>query len=143
MYFYTSFHFRYSCIVLYTVNETSILGRQYPITSEVKTSLVLEIHADLVIFEPLNQIQLCSSTYKVTSYVKFTPYVHSFSNFETYLVNFTNELSSDVLACFQEAYPAHIVWGRYDVLKFPNHHYCSKPCQCGLLWQNSKIQEVK
>ena len=41
--------------------------------------------------------------YKVTSYVKYTPYLHSVSKFETYLVNITYVLNSpDILAHFKK-----------------------------------------
>ena len=78
----------------------------------------------------------------VTSYVNIIPYLNSFSKFETYLVNFTNDLNSpDILAHFQEADTTHTVWARYEILKNPNYHHCSKVYQCRLLWQYRKIQE--
>ena len=61
-----------------------------------QTASTLGIHADPVIFEPLNQIQLSRSTYMVTSYVIFTPYLHFFSKFETHLINVTDDLNSPV-----------------------------------------------
>ena len=96
---------------------------------------------DLVIFEPFSQIQLSRSTYKLTSYVNFAPYVQSFKKFETYLVNFTNDLNSlDILKCFKEAYTTQCVWKRSKVQTFPNHYNCSESYQCSLSKQNRRIQ---
>ena len=79
---------------------------QYTITPDPQP---FTIHADPVIFEPLNQIKFNRSTNKVTSYVDFTPYLHSFNKFETYLLNVTNHLKSpNVLAHFHEADTTHI-----------------------------------
>ena len=41
-----------------------------------------------VIFEPLQNIQASRSTYKVTSFIDFEPYLQYFNNFETYLAAF-------------------------------------------------------
>ena len=41
-----------------------------------------------VIFEPLQNIQTSRSTYKVTSFIDFEPYLQYFQNFETYLAAF-------------------------------------------------------
>ena len=45
-----------------------------------------------VIFEPVKHIKLSRSTYKVTSFIDFTPHIKTFENFETYL----NELTRDM-----------------------------------------------
>ena len=45
-----------------------------------------------VIFEPLQNIQASRSTYKVTSFVDFEPYLQYFENFETYLGAFKRNL---------------------------------------------------
>ena len=80
------------------------LCRQYTITPDPQSAVILDIRANLVIFEPLNHIQLRRPIYEVTSYVDFSPYLNPFNMFETYWVNFTNDLNSpDVLAHFQEA----------------------------------------
>ena len=42
----------------------------------------------LVIFEPLQNVQASRSTYKVTSFIDFEPYLQYFQNFETYLLAF-------------------------------------------------------
>ena len=41
-----------------------------------------------VIFEPLQNIQASRSTYNVTSFIDFEPYLHYFQNFEMYLTAF-------------------------------------------------------
>ena len=47
-----------------------------------------------VIFEPKRRIKLSRSTYKVTSYVEFTPYLQAFKNYETYLIQFQNDINN-------------------------------------------------
>ena len=41
-----------------------------------------------VIFEPLQNVQTSRSTYKVTSFIDFDPYLKYFQQFETYLEAF-------------------------------------------------------
>ena len=41
-----------------------------------------------VIFEPLQNVQMSRSTYKVTSFIDFTPYLEYFQQFERYLEAF-------------------------------------------------------
>ena len=41
-----------------------------------------------VIFEPLQNVQTSRSTYKVTSFINFTPYLEYFQQFERYLEAF-------------------------------------------------------
>ena len=41
-----------------------------------------------VIFEPLQNVQTSRSTYKVTSFIDFTPYLKYFQQFEAYLEAF-------------------------------------------------------
>ena len=47
-----------------------------------------------VIFEPLQNIQTSRSTYKVTSFIDFEPYLQYFQNFETYLAAFKTNLEA-------------------------------------------------
>ena len=37
-----------------------------------------------VLFEPMVHIRLSRSTYKVTTFIEFAPYIQSFRNFEVY-----------------------------------------------------------
>ena len=59
-----------------------------------------------VIFEPLQNVQTSHSTYKVTSFIDFTPYLEYFQQFERYLEAFKssiNDFKNDpVLQEFQE-----------------------------------------
>ena len=45
-----------------------------------------------VIFEPLRNIELSRSTYKVTTFIDFTPKLEAFKRFEAYLNNFLGEI---------------------------------------------------
>ena len=45
-----------------------------------------------VIFEPLQNVQMSRSTYKVTSFIDFEPYLQYFTNFEEYLNKFLQEI---------------------------------------------------
>ena len=47
-----------------------------------------------VIFEPLQNIQASRSTYKVTSFIDFEPYLQYFQNFEVYLAAFKVSLGA-------------------------------------------------
>ena len=61
----------------------------------------------LVIFEPLQNVQTSRSTYKVTSFIDFTPYLEYFHQFEKYLEAFRmsiQEFKGDpILQEFREA----------------------------------------
>ena len=45
-----------------------------------------------IIFEPLQNVQMSRSTYKVTSFIDFEPYLQYFANFEGYLNKFLQEI---------------------------------------------------
>ena len=45
-----------------------------------------------VLFEPMVHIGLSRSTYKVTTFIEFAPYIQSFRNFEVYLHKFVQDL---------------------------------------------------
>ena len=86
---------------------------------------------DPVIFKPLSQIQLSRSTYKVTNYIDFAPYMWSFRKFEAYLVNFTNDLNSpDIMHHFREADTTQLTWERSKIWVYPNHYNCSEAYWC-------------
>ena len=59
-----------------------------------------------VIFEPLQNVQTSHSTYKVTSFIDFTPYLEYFQQFERYLEAFKASIGTfendPVLQEFQE-----------------------------------------
>ena len=60
-----------------------------------------------VIFEPLQNVQTSYSTYKVTSFIDFTPYLEYFQQFERYLEAFQTSIrafeSDPILQEFREA----------------------------------------
>ena len=45
-----------------------------------------------IIFEPLQNVQMSRSTYKVTSFIDFEPYLRYFTNFKRYLNKFLQEI---------------------------------------------------
>ena len=47
-----------------------------------------------VIFEPLQNVQMSRSTFKVTSFIDFTPYLEYFHSFEQYLLAFKANIES-------------------------------------------------
>ena len=47
-----------------------------------------------VIFEPLQNVQTSRSTYKVTSFIYFTPYLEYFQQFEKYLEAFKTSIQA-------------------------------------------------
>ena len=47
-----------------------------------------------VIFEPLQNVQTSRSTYKVTSFIDFTPYLEYFQQFEKYLEAFKTSIKA-------------------------------------------------
>ena len=50
-------------------------------------------HAYPVLFEPIKYIKLSRSTYKVTSFLDFTPYIRTFNSFENYLNSQVRDLN--------------------------------------------------
>ena len=46
-----------------------------------------------IIFEPLQNVQTSHSTYKVTSFIDFTPYLEYFQQFERYLEAFKSSIN--------------------------------------------------
>ncbi|MCG8621721.1 MAG: hypothetical protein MJE68_06945, partial [Proteobacteria bacterium] len=46
-----------------------------------------------VIFEPIRHIKLSRSTYKVTSFLDFTPHIKAFENFEKYLDDLSRDMN--------------------------------------------------
>ena len=46
-----------------------------------------------VIFEPIKHIKLSRSTYKITSFIDFTPYIRTFNTFERYLEQVIADMS--------------------------------------------------
>ena len=46
-----------------------------------------------VIFEPIRHIKLSRYTYKVTSFIDFTPHIRTFENFEKYLDDLSRDMN--------------------------------------------------
>ena len=85
-----------------------------------------------VIFEPLQNIQASRSTYKVTSFIDFEPYLQYFQNFEAYLSAFKASLvamqSDPIMEEFIQQTHAAAVTGQGDPCD-------SQPsCQVTLTW---------
>ena len=79
-----------------------------------------------VIFEPLQNVQTSGSTFKVTSFIDFTPYLKYFSNFERYLAAFKQGVDSleqdPVMSEFwQKTYKAANSEGKWECT---NYTYC-------------------
>ena len=51
-------------------------------------------YIESVIYEPQPKVVLSRSTYKITSFIEFAPYIDSFKRFERFLNRFTKELDS-------------------------------------------------
>ena len=47
-----------------------------------------------VIFEPQNKIQLTRSTYQVTTFLDFAPFMNGFNNVQNYIRNFKEDISN-------------------------------------------------
>ena len=80
---------------------------QYTVTSQAQSALTPGIYVLPFIFKPLKETWLSRSRY-----VDITLYLNSFSKFETYVQNATNDLnSSDAIDNLSEAHTTFIMWG--------------------------------
>ena len=61
------------------MKNSPLLQRQYPYP---------------VIFEPIRHIKLSRSTYKVTSFIDFTPQIRTFESFERYLDDLSRDMNN-------------------------------------------------
>ena len=52
-------------------------------------------HVYPVLFEPIKHIKLSRSTYKVTSFIDFTPHIRTFESFESYLEQLIEDLKDE------------------------------------------------
>ena len=52
-------------------------------------------HVYPVLFEPIKHIKLSRSTYKVTSFIDFTPHIKTFESFENYLEQLSQDLKDE------------------------------------------------
>ena len=82
-----------------------------------------------VIFEPLQNIQASRSTYKVTSFIDFEPYLQYFHNFKMYLAAFKTSLvameNDPVMKEFTRRAHAATTTGQGDPCS--SHTHCHTP----------------
>ena len=82
-----------------------------------------------VIFEPLQNIQTSRSTYKVTSFIDFEPYLQYFQNFEVYLAAFKTSLEAmkndPIMKEFTQKTHAATTAGQGDPCN--SHAHCRTP----------------
>ena len=79
-----------------------------------------------VIFEPLQNIQMSRSTYRVTSFIDFEPYLQYFVNFERYLEKFLRNLESFV----EDPVLREFKWGSPTTHSGEEGLDCSKRPKC-------------
>ena len=68
-----------------------------------------------VIFEPQNKIQLTRSTYQVTTFLDFAPFVNGFNNVQTYIKNFKKDIHD----------PAY-----FSMIRHKSTNPCTSPYAC-------------
>ena len=99
-------------------------------------------------FEPLAHIRLSRSTYKVTTFIEFAPYIQSFNNFNQYLESFLKDLEDPkrvgtfkyLLTKHMGTYPGKIN-DKNDAYTWMTKLYdCKKPIEqtCGKMYQDGK-----
>ena len=79
-----------------------------------------------IIFEPLQNIQMSRSTYRVTSFIDFEPYLQYFANFELYLEKFLKNLESFV----EDPVFREFKWGSSTARSRDEGVDCSKRPKC-------------
>ena len=79
-----------------------------------------------IIFEPLQNIQMSRSTYRVTSFIDFDPYLQYFANFELYLKRFLKNLESFT----EDPVFREFRWGSTMVCSGKEGMDCSKRPKC-------------
>ena len=81
-----------------------------------------------IIFEPLQNVQMSRSTYRVTSFIDFDPYLQYFENFEVYLERFLKNLESFV----EDPVFREFKWGSSTARNGEEGLDCSKRPKCEL-----------
>ena len=79
-----------------------------------------------IIFEPLQNIQMSRSTYRVTSFIDFDPYLQYFANFELYLERFLKNLEGFV----EDPVFREFKWGSSMARSGEEGIDCSKRLKC-------------
>ena len=88
-----------------------------------------------VIFEPQNKIQLTRSTYQVTTFLDFTPFVNGFNNLQNYIKDFKKDIHNPEyfsLIMYMNTNPsASPLLNEQDLATFMQSAYClSAPYAC-------------
>ena len=73
-------------ILAQEINNRNLYDQESP--------LLQEQYQYPVIFEPIRHIKLSRSTYKVISFIDFTPHIRMFESFEQYLNDLTNDMNN-------------------------------------------------
>ena len=76
-----------------------------------------------VIFEPLQNVQTSSSTYKVTSFIDFTPYLEYFQQFERYLEAFKSSINDFENDPVLQEFGEQMVWATCNIKEEACRHY--------------------
>ena len=89
----------------------------------------------LVIFEPQNKIQLTHSTYQVTTFLDFAPFVNGFNNVQNYIKNFKKDIHDPAyfsMIRHKSTNPcASPLLNEQDIAAFMQSAYClSAPYAC-------------
>ena len=88
-----------------------------------------------VIFEPQNKIQLTRSTYQVTTFLDFAPFVNGFNNLQNYIKDFKKDIHNPEyfsLIMYTNTNPcASPLLNEQDLATFMQSAYClSAPYAC-------------
>ena len=80
-------------------------------------------------FEPLAHIRLSRSTYKVTTFIEFKPYLDSFRKFQEYLETFLTDLADpEKVAAFSHLLSSHLTPQGQDVMSsIITRSQCKRP----------------
>ena len=73
------------------IDNNNIYGNTQITPNKVDT----DMNTESVIFEPISNIRLSRTTYKVTSYINFEPYLTNFDKFGRYLASFKEDLANE------------------------------------------------
>ena len=76
-----------------------------------------------VIFEPLQNVQTSRSTYKVTSFIDFTPYLEYFQQFERYLEAFKSSINDFENDLILQEFREQTVWATRNIKGEACRHY--------------------
>ena len=87
-------------ILTQEIKNTSDISKLKEVYQSIDNEQLYNIHnfrsvkAEPVIFEPIKRIRLSRSTYKITSFINFEPYLQSFRNYAKYLRQFRRDIET-------------------------------------------------